>query len=299
MSTRSLSTMNLLALAQLLRLPLAVMVALTALAACLATRRPVSAFTLQALTWGVFLLAAASSVLNQVQERFADGLMRRTCQRPLACGLLSAGVGTAIGLLLASGGLAVLMVGTNLPTALLGLAALAWYLAVYTPLKRITSFAVLAGTPCGVLPLLMGWLAAGGDLTAPQPLALALLLLLWQVPHYWLLALPDRAELNAAGFLVLPQGLSDRQLLLTSHQWILAVAAATTLLPLLDLVHHPILSGLLYGLATALALIASWLTKRALFANRTARTLRIILHLYLALILATLLLDPILSRFSG
>jgi len=290
--------MNLLALAQLLRLPLAAMVALTALAAALAARQPVSTFTLQALAWGVFLMAAASSVLNQVQERFADGLMRRTCQRPLASGLLSAGVGTTIGLLLASGGLAILLVGTNLPTALLGLAALIWYLAVYTPLKQVTSFAVLAGTPCGVLPPLMGWLAVGGDLTAPQPLALALLMLLWQVPHYWLLALPDRAELTSAGFKVLPQGLTDRQLLITSHQWILAVAATTTLLPLLDLVQHPVLHVLLYSLAATLALSASWLTKRSLFANHTARTLRIGLHLYLALVLISLLLDPFLGHFG-
>ncbi|HKL27567.1 MAG TPA: protoheme IX farnesyltransferase, partial [Desulfuromonadales bacterium] len=213
--------MKLLALSSLIRLPLALMVALSALVACLAAGRPLSAFTLQALGWGVFLLAAASSVLNQVQERFTDALMRRTCQRPLASGALSPRVGTGIGLLLASGGLAVLMAGTSPTTALLGLIALVWYLAVYTPLKRLTPLAVLAGTPCGALPPLMGWLAAGGDLSAPQPLALALVMLLWQVPHYWLLALPDRPELEAAGFKVLPAGLSDRQLLMTAHQWIL------------------------------------------------------------------------------
>lgn len=297
MQTHSVPFMKLLALSSLIRLPLALMVALSALAACLVAGRPVSAFTLQALGWGVFLLAAASSVLNQVQERVTDALMRRTCQRPLASGALSPRVGTVIGLLLASGGLAVLVVGTTLMTALLGLVALAWYLAVYTPLKRVTPLAVVAGTPCGALPPLMGWLAAGGDIASPQPLALALLLLLWQVPHYWLLALPDRAELEAAGFKVLPTGLSDRQLLMTAHQWILGVAATTLLLPLLHLVGNSFLQGLLYGLAASLAIGTTWLSRKSLFIQRIARRLRIALHVYLAAVLLILLLDQVLLRF--
>jgi protoheme IX farnesyltransferase len=298
MQTKSIPTMKLLALFRLVRLPLAAMVALSALAAALASGAHVTPLTLQALTWGVFLLAAASSVLNQVQERFTDGLMWRTCHRPLASGVLSSGVGTGIGLMLASGGLAVLLVGTNLPTTLLGLTALAWYLAVYTPLKRVTSLAVLAGTPCGSLPPLMGWLASGGDISAPQAFILPLLILLWQVPHYWLLALPDRAELKSAGFRVLPKGLSDRQLLMASHQWILGVSATTLLLPLLQLVMDAFLQGLLYGLAAALAIGGTWLCKRALFIDRVARKLRIGLHVYLAVVLLVLLLDQALIRLA-
>lgn len=288
--------MKLIALSRLMRLPLAAMVALSALAAGLASGRPVPALTMQALTWGVFLLAAASSVLNQVQERFTDGLMRRTCGRPIASGALSPGVGTAIGLMLGSGGLAVLAVGTNLPVTLLGLAALTWYLAVYTPLKRVTSLSVLAGTPCGALPPLMGWLAFGGDLSSPHPFTLALLMLLWQVPHYWLLALPDRAELAAAGFKVLPDGFSDRQLLMTAVHWIMGVAAISLLLPLLHLVQTPFLQGLIYGMSAALAIGAIRSSRKAIFIQRTAGKLRMALHLYLALVFLILLSDPFLFR---
>jgi len=238
----------------------------------------------------VFLLTAASSVLNQVQERVNDALMRRTAGRPLASGLLPARAGSAIGLLLGSGGLAVLAAGTGPRPALLGLAALAWYLAVYTPLKRLTSLAVLAGTPCGAIPPLLGWLAAGGGLPAAQPLALALVMLLWQVPHYWLLAFPDRMELRAAGFRVLPE-LSDRQLLATSYRWVLSLAMATLLLPVLELPAEPLLQGVVAGLAVSLAATASWLQHRNLFATHTARKLRRLLHLYLGLILLILLLD--------
>jgi protoheme IX farnesyltransferase len=287
--------MQLAALAHLIRLPLSLMVAVTALAGALAAPGPVSGLTLWALGWGVFLLAAASSVFNQVQERASDALMRRTAGRPLASGLLSARAGTAIGLLLGSGGLATLVAGAGAPPALLALLTLAWYLAVYTPLKRLTSLAVLAGTPCGAVPPLLGWLAAGGLLPAPQPLALALFMLLWQVPHYWLLALPDRDELRSAGFRVLPE-LSERQLLAVSQRWLLGLALATLLLPTLDLPAAPLLQGLLGGLALALAAAASWLCRQQLFPASTARRLRRLLHLYLALVLLVFLTDALTKR---
>lgn len=282
------------ALLQLIRGPLALMVALTALAGAAAVHTPLHGLTLWALVWGVFLLAAACSVLNQVQERATDALMRRTAGRPLACGLLMPKSGTVIGLLLASGGLAVLAAGTGAGPALLGLATLAWYLAVYTPLKRVTSLAVLAGTPCGSVPPLLGWLAAGGSLPAPQPLALALIMLLWQVPHYWLLALPDRIELRAAGFRVLPV-LSDRQLLAVSTRWILALALATAFLPLLAMPAHPLAQGVLVGLALALAGSCLWLTHSNAFAAVTGRRLRLMLHIFLASVLMVLMGDGLLG----
>jgi protoheme IX farnesyltransferase len=280
------------ALNRLLRLPLALMVACTALAGAMAWPAPLPGLTWWALGWGVFLLAAASSVLNQVQERATDALMRRTCRRPLACGSLSPRAGTMIGLVLAGGGLALLTIETGPGPTILGLTALAWYLAVYTPLKRFSSLAVLAGTPCGAIPPLIGWLAAGGLLPAPQPLALVLIMFLWQVPHYWLLALPDRDELRTAGFRVLP-ALSDRQLLAVSYRWILGLALATLLLPALSLPASPLLQGVLAGLALALAIMSSWFRHCGLLAVDVSRRLRRLLYLFLGLILVVLFVDAL------
>jgi heme o synthase len=298
MVSRTVARMQLTALVRLVRLPLTLMVTGTALAGALALRAPLPGLTLWALGWGVFLLTAASSVLNQVQERSSDALMRRTAGRPLACGQLAPRAGIAIGLLLGSGGLAVLAVGTGPSPALLGLAALTWYLAIYTPLKRVTSLAVLAGTPCGAVPPLLGWLAAGGPLPAAQPLALALVMLLWQVPHYWLLALPDREELRAAGFRVLPE-LSDRQLLAVCHRWLLGVAAATLSLIMLGLVQSRPLQLVLGGAALLLAVHGTRTAAAIAFPAATARRLRIALLLHLALLLLTLLLDVILTNQPG
>jgi len=288
---------NLTALSRLIRLPLSAMVALSALAGALAASPYLPWLNLWGVVWGIFLLSSACSVLNQVQERLTDALMRRTCIRPLACGALAPGAGMAVGLLLASGGLGVLLATSGTTASLLGLGATVWYLAVYTPLKRISSLAVIAGTPCGALPPLIGWIAAGGDPFDPRPLSLVLLMILWQVPHYWLLAMPDREELLRAGFKVLPGKMSGHQLLSISHFWILGMITATLLLPPFKLVQLPLLQGLIAGLAIAFAVWTTRVQRKTLFIEKTAQKLRIGLHLYLGLVLGTILLNGLLLRF--
>lgn len=287
---------NLTALSRLIRLPLSAMVALSALTGALAADPYMPGITLWALAWGIFLLSSACSVLNQVQERTTDALMRRTCRRPLACGALTATTGMAIGVLFGSGGLAILFTVTGVETALLGLLATSWYLLVYTPLKRRSAFAVIAGTPCGALPPLIGWLAAGGNPFDPQPLALALLMVLWQVPHYWLLALPDREELRRIGFRVLPRNFTGGQLLSLSHAWILGLVAATLLLSSIRLVQLPVLQGVIAGLAIAFAIWATRIHKRTPFVDQIAAKLRVGLHIYLGLILGSILINSLFIR---
>ncbi|MGW8313687.1 MAG: UbiA family prenyltransferase [Desulfuromonadales bacterium] len=300
MRTHTGTMTSLSALSRLIRLPLSAMVSLSAvtgaLAAALSTGLQMSWIALWALAWGIFLMSAACSVLNQVQERFTDALMRRTCRRPLACGDLTARTGMLIGVILGSGGLAVLFATTGTVTTLLGLTATGWYLLVYTPLKRVSSLAVVAGTPCGALPPLIGWMAAGGAPLDPRPLTLVLLMILWQVPHYWLLALPERDELKRVGFKVLPEKLSGAQLLSMSHFWILGTITATLLLPPMRLVQLPLLQGLIAGLAISFAVWTTRTLRKSIFVEKTADRLRLGLHLYLGLVLGTILLNGLLER---
>lgn len=289
---------NLTALSRLIRLPLSAMVAVSALTGALAAAPGMPWLQLWALMWGIFLLSAACSVLNQVQERFTDALMRRTCTRPLACGTLSPRAGMMAGFLLSTGGLFILLTGNGTTAALLGLTTTVWYLIVYTPLKRSSSLAVIAGTPCGAIPPLIGWIAAGADPLDPRPLALVLLMVLWQVPHYWLLALPDRDELLRVGFKVLPNKLSSHQLLSISHFWILGMISATLLLPSLRLVQLPLLQGLVAGLAISFAVWTTRIHRKTLFVEKSAQKLRIGLHVYLGLVLGTILLNGLLTRMS-
>nr|NIQ98335.1 protoheme IX farnesyltransferase [Desulfuromonadales bacterium]NIS44194.1 protoheme IX farnesyltransferase [Desulfuromonadales bacterium] len=138
---------------------------------------------------GVWLLSAGASALNQAQEKEVDARMIRTRARPIVTGRLSVSAGVVIAVILIAVGLAALTATGSRLVMLLGLFALVWYNGVYTPLKKITPFAVLPGALCGALPPVMGWLLAGGTMSEYPIMMLSAVIVLWQVPHFWLLAL--------------------------------------------------------------------------------------------------------------
>jgi protoheme IX farnesyltransferase len=154
---------------------------------------------LGAVMAGTLLMAMASSALNELQERDLDALMDRTRLRPIPRGDLGVPLAVALGTLLALSGFLLLWAACGPPTALLGLSALAWYNGLYTPLKRVSAFAVVPGSVIGALPPAMGWVAAGGSLRDPAALALCLFFFVWQVPHFWLLAVLHRTSYEQAG----------------------------------------------------------------------------------------------------
>ncbi len=189
---------------------------------------------------GVTLLAAAGSAFNQVQEREIDRLMDRTCDRPIPCGDLTPATASAIGGVCLLAGLLALELGGGLLPMLLGIGALAWYLGVYTPLKRRTPLALAVGGFCGALPPIIGWVSAGGEPTDYRVMLLAGLLYLWQVPHFWLLQHRHAKDYRRAGLpLFNPRlkGISPSGLW---YIWIIALVACALLFPALGIISSPI-----------------------------------------------------------
>jgi protoheme IX farnesyltransferase len=157
---------------------------------------------------GAFLLCGGCSALNQVQEREYDARMARTRHRPLASGRMAPGRGLLWAALFSLAGLALFFLAGGWPPLLAGLGVLAVYNGLYTPLKRVTPMALLAGGVAGAAPPLTGWLAAGGRFLDPHVLGVAVIFYLWQVPHFWLLAEKHREDYGRAGFAVPHTGLS-------------------------------------------------------------------------------------------
>ncbi len=152
---------------------------------------------------GTALVAGGAAVLNQVYERDTDKLMRRTRMRPLPDGRVSVNDARVFGLVLASAGMALLAVAANTLAALLALATLVTYLALYTPMKRRSSIATLVGAVPGALPPLIGWTAAHGSLSMGG-WSLFAIVFLWQIPHFMAIAWLYREDYRSAGFPMLP-----------------------------------------------------------------------------------------------
>ena len=152
---------------------------------------------------GTALTAAGSGALNQWLERDVDAAMNRTRNRPLPSGELASPIALGLGVLLATLGVVVLATTVNLLTATLGLLTLLLYVAVYTPMKRRSPWSTLVGAVPGAIPPAMGVTAATGQFT-PAGWALLAILMVWQMPHFFGLALLYKDDYARGGLKVLP-----------------------------------------------------------------------------------------------
>lgn len=185
---------------------------------------------------GTALLAWACSVWNQVQERELDALLPRTKQRPLPCGRVSVRTAFFMGLIFFLAALACLGRAGGATSVLMALGIAAVYNGLYTPLKRMSAFALLIGALVGALPPVLGWVCAGGSAAAPELLLVYGVYTLWQVPHFWLRVERDSDAYARAGLPLPPAQFSGPRYRRLLRLWFHAYAAALLLLPVFPFV---------------------------------------------------------------
>jgi len=218
-------------LPELIRIIISLSVTLSAFAAWVVASGKVSVKSVVPLV-GIFLLACGASVLNQIQEKEQDAKMDRTKGRPLPSGKLTSQQAFLIALLLLISGFAVLAFGFYWTCVILGILNILWYNGFYTWLKKKTAFAVVPGALSGVIPVFMGWSAAGGSLTDRPALLLAFFLFIWQIPHFWLLMLKYGDEYRLAGFPVMTDIFNKYQFRNIILAWMIGATGTSLLLVL-------------------------------------------------------------------
>jgi protoheme IX farnesyltransferase len=262
-----------------------------------AAPRPSGELLVQTLI-GTALVAAGGSALNHWLERRADAAMRRTRNRPLPGGRMGGAEVFAFGLTLAVVGVTYLAVAVPYPSAAaVAAATCVLYVAVYTPLKRVTAWNTVIGAVPGALPPVIGWCAARGALTAEAG-ALFLILFVWQLPHFFAIAWLHRHDYARGGMKMLPvvdRPDGRRTGWATAATCVLLLAAGTT----------PYLCGAagVWFLAGSTAAGVWFLVRGLRFAaDRNDRTARQVLRgslVYLLAVMMLLVADGVVPRFVG
>lgn len=244
------------------------------------------------LSVGVFLLAAGSAAINQIQEIGFDAKMQRTAGRALPAGLIEKRPAVLLALALSMAGVAVLWITCGWLPAALGLFTLLWYNLVYTPLKPYTPFALIIGALVGAVPPAIGFSAAGGSLSSETLWLLAGFYFVWQVPHFLLLLLRYGDEYVRAGFRPLSRYLSIRQMAMLTFVWIVALVAAGAFLTLSGLIRRELFVWLQILVSIAFVAVAVPLLNPAAHERHIPRMFRII-NGFMLLMSHFLMLDQI------
>jgi heme o synthase len=252
--------------------------------------------TVAATLVGGTLAAGSANALNCYLDRDIDLVMRRTERRPLATATVSPREALWFGWILGAVSVALLAGTVNVLSAGLTLAAILFYVLVYTRvLKRATSSNIVWGGAAGCMPTLIGW-SAVTDRLAWAPVVLFAIVFFWTPPHFWALALRFRDDYARAGVPMLPVVADERTVTrqIVAYSWVM-VAVSLLLWPVAS-------TGWLYPVA-ALGLGAAFLQvayqlQRAVRRGAPAAPMRLFSFsiTYLTLLFVAVAADTLLLR---
>lgn len=169
----------------------------------LASKGVINFWTFFAMLEGLTLIIGAACIGNNVIDKEADQAMARTKNRGLATGVVPKKHALTLAVLMAVGGAVILGLYTNplaLITALIGLFS---YVFIYSFAKYKTHHGTLIGSVAGAIPPIVGYTAASGRVDLPA-LVLYLILVCWQMPHFYAISIFRSSDYQKASIPVLP-----------------------------------------------------------------------------------------------
>lgn len=187
---------------------------------------------------GLSLIIASGCVANNYQDRFYDALMKRTASRPLVQKIIPLHHAFIFASALLLLGSILLAKYTNWLTLLVALTGFFVYVFLYTPLKHKSSHATLVGAIAGSTPPVIGYCALQGSFDLPAFL-LFTITTLWQMPHFFAIALYRLEDYQEASIPVLPSQKGSHKTKVQMFIYLTAFTLTTTLLYLLHYTNIP------------------------------------------------------------
>ncbi|MFK0521529.1 heme o synthase [Paenibacillus illinoisensis] len=153
---------------------------------------------------GSSLIIGAAGVFNNLYDRDIDAIMERTRTRPTVTGQVDTKSGLILGITITVIG-GILLYIASPSAAVFGILGLLLYVFPYTMwTKRTTIYNTEVGSLSGAVPPLIGWAAISPELGHFEIWALVVTMLLWQMPHFYGIAIRRFDEYKAAGVPMLP-----------------------------------------------------------------------------------------------
>lgn len=178
--------------------------AVTAIAGfCMASKGTVHFGLFCAALIGLSLVIASACVWNNYMDRVMDEKMARTRNRALVQGIIPLQNALCFGLAVGVLGIGILALFTNLLTVVLAACGFFTYVVLYGISKYKTSLGTLIGSVSGAIPPVVGYTAVTNELDLGASL-LFLLVVFWQMPHFYAIAMYRIEDYAAASIPVLP-----------------------------------------------------------------------------------------------
>lgn len=169
----------------------------------LASRGVVNWWVLLAALVGIALVIASGCVFNNYFDREIDAKMERTKNRALVTGAIPGRNAIIYGAVLGLLGFSMLALYTNFLTVGLAVLGFVVYVALYTPLKHRSMHGPPVGSIAGAVPVVVGYCAVSNSFDAGAWI-LFFILVFWQMPHFYAIAIYRFDEYKAASIPVLP-----------------------------------------------------------------------------------------------
>jgi protoheme IX farnesyltransferase len=152
---------------------------------------------------GLSLIIASACVFNNYIDRTLDKKMTRTKERPLAIGSVSKSKVIIFAIFLAILGNLILLLYTNFLTALVSDIGFFVYVFLYSIWKGRSIHGTFIGSIAGATPPVAGYCAASNHFDMGA-LILFIMLVLWQMPHFFAIAIYHFNDYVKAEIPVLP-----------------------------------------------------------------------------------------------